>query len=118
MATCLGFRRVLFRSHAGQLLGREQASGALPGLTAQELARVVIAYEPIWAIGEKGRPATVSELVEPFAALGDVYGGAVTGLLYGGSVNLDNAAEDRKSTRLNSSHVASSYAVFCVKKEK
>src|SRR5690625_6569742 len=25
--------------------------------------------------------------------------------------------EDRKSTRLNSSHVASSYAVFCVKKE-
>src|SRR5439155_13223748 len=26
--------------------------------------------------------------------------------------------EDRKSTRLNSSHVASSYAVFCLKKKK
>src|SRR5690625_4088058 len=26
--------------------------------------------------------------------------------------------QDRKSTRLNSSHVASSYAVFCLKKEK
>src|SRR5690625_6279916 len=28
------------------------------------------------------------------------------------------AARDRKSTRLNSSHVASSYAVFCLKKKK
>src|SRR5690625_6371016 len=27
-------------------------------------------------------------------------------------------AEDRKSTRLNSSHVASSYAVFCLKKKR
>src|SRR5690349_22310944 len=27
-------------------------------------------------------------------------------------------AEDRKSTRLNSSHVESSYAVFCLKKKK
>ena len=71
----------------------EQAAGALEGLSAEELARVVIAYEPIWAIGEKGRPATVEELVEPFAALGEQYSGKVTGLLYGGSVNLDNAAD-------------------------
>ena len=71
----------------------EQAAGALKGLSAEELSRVVIAYEPIWAIGEKGRPATVEELVEPFAALGEQYTGKVTGLLYGGSVNLDNAAD-------------------------
>src|SRR5690625_5376806 len=32
------------------------------------------------------------------------------GLMYG--------AEDRKSTRLNSSHVATSYAVFCLKKKR
>src|SRR5437870_9364472 len=30
---------------------------------------------------------------------------------------LDRFAEDRKSTRLNSSHVAISYAVFCLKKK-
>src|SRR5690625_6694024 len=30
----------------------------------------------------------------------------------------DHAQEDRKSTRLNSSHVAISYAVFCLKKKK
>src|SRR5690625_6838345 len=34
---------------------------------------------------------------------------------FGGSTN---AVLDRKSTRLNSSHVAISYAVFCVKKER
>lgn len=71
----------------------EQAAGALEGLDAEQLARVVIAYEPIWAIGEHGRPATVAELVEPFAALGEAYTGRVAGLLYGGSVNLDNAAD-------------------------
>ena len=71
----------------------EQAAGALAGLTAEELSRVVIAYEPIWAIGEKGRPATVEELVEPFTALGETYTSRVAGLLYGGSVNLDNAAD-------------------------
>ncbi|MGP9580336.1 MULTISPECIES: triose-phosphate isomerase [unclassified Brachybacterium] len=71
----------------------DQARGALTGLSDEELSRVVIAYEPIWAIGEKGRPATVSELIEPFAALGAEYSGTVAGLLYGGSVNLDNAAE-------------------------
>src|SRR5690625_6473200 len=31
---------------------------------------------------------------------------------------LDKTAGDRKSTRLNSSHVAISYAVFCLKKKK
>src|SRR5690625_6047067 len=31
---------------------------------------------------------------------------------------LDTGAGDRKSTRLNSSHVAISYAVFCLKKKK
>src|SRR5690625_7650137 len=30
----------------------------------------------------------------------------------------DDKSEDRKSTRLNSSHVAISYAVFCLKKKK
>jgi L-erythrulose 1-phosphate isomerase len=71
----------------------KQAAGALDGLTAEQLGRVLIAYEPIWAIGEKGRPATVEELREPFDDLGREYGGRTRGLLYGGSVGLDNAED-------------------------
>ncbi|HLT67768.1 MAG TPA: triose-phosphate isomerase [Microbacterium sp.] len=71
----------------------EQADAALRGLGTDELSRVILAYEPIWAIGEHGRPATEAELEAPFAALGEQYGGAVAGLLYGGSVSLDNAAD-------------------------
>src|SRR5690625_617632 len=33
-------------------------------------------------------------------------------------IDAEHALEDRKSTRLNSSHVAISYAVFCLKKKK
>src|SRR5947199_6367200 len=33
------------------------------------------------------------------------------------SYELENNTEDRKSTRLNSSHLGSSYAVFCLKKK-
>src|SRR5690625_6254841 len=35
----------------------------------------------------------------------------------GGYITVHNTEEDRKSTRLNSSHVAISYAVFCLKKK-
>ncbi|MGB3762475.1 MAG: triose-phosphate isomerase [Ornithinimicrobium sp.] len=70
-----------------------QVGGALDGVGDHDLSRVLIAYEPIWAIGEQGRPASVEELQEPFAELHRSYGERVAGLLYGGSVNLDNAAE-------------------------
>src|SRR5699024_12484814 len=36
---------------------------------------------------------------------------------YDEDVQVDGVAEDRKSTRLNSSHVSISYAVFCLKKK-
>jgi triosephosphate isomerase len=70
-----------------------QAASALDGLSAADLARVLIAYEPIWAIGEQGRPARVEELADPFTALHREYGSITRGVLYGGSVNQGNAAE-------------------------
>src|SRR5699024_11300438 len=36
----------------------------------------------------------------------------------GAGISSDEDREDRKSTRLNSSHVSISYAVFCLKKKK
>ena len=51
-------------------------------------------------------------IVPPFAVGGKQWGEFVTG----GSPN--PTLQDRKSTRLNSSHVKSSYAVFCLKKKR
>ena len=69
-----------------------QAAAALDGLSGQEISRVLIAYEPVWAIGAAGRPAEPDELRDPFAALARSCGHRVAGLLYGGSVAPDNAA--------------------------
>src|SRR5438067_4602432 len=46
----------------------------------------------------------------------DLYQYAINKTLGGASVDFDRI--DRKSTRLNSSHVSISYAVFCLKKKK
>src|SRR5690242_21618221 len=44
-------------------------------------------------------------------------GGSSWGKLHG-SARVTRTLEDRKSTRLNSSHMSISYAVFCLKKKK
>jgi L-erythrulose 1-phosphate isomerase len=69
----------------------EQAAGALDGLPPEQLARVLVAYEPVWAIGETGRPAEVDEVSGAFESLQRELGSGLAGLLYGGSVTLDNA---------------------------
>src|SRR5207302_8708120 len=51
-------------------------------------------------------------------ALSQLLWGARSALIVGVTVVAISALIDRKSTRLNSSHVKSSYAVFCLKKEK
>lgn len=70
---------------------------ALSGVTAQQVLQVIIAYEPIWAIGEGGEPATPAEAQQIHAALRSAlceqYGAEIAQqvvLLYGGSVNADN----------------------------
>src|SRR5690349_21889696 len=52
----------------------------------------------------------------------DLFGGSprllVSNLVENGALTLRDLKADRKSTRLNSSHVEISYAVFCLKKKK
>src|SRR5690625_6874550 len=62
-------------------------------------------------------PETVLSWVDPYKCLHFYYGEAERheGKRHHGRCHV---IQDRKSTRLNSSHVASSYAVFCLKKKK
>ena len=76
---------------------RYQIKIALLGLSAQEVSNLVIAYEPIWAIGT-GKTATDEQAEEVCAIirqlLVELYGNDVaekTRILYGGSVNAGNA---------------------------
>jgi triosephosphate isomerase (TIM) len=73
--------------------------GSLAGLSADEIARVVIAYEPVWAIGT-GRVAGASDAQEVCAAIRKELGelastdiAAGVRVLYGGSVNAKNVGE-------------------------
>ena len=76
-----------------------QTKIALDGVTADELSRVIIAYEPVWAIGT-GKTATAAQANEVCAEIRQVLTGlydektarAVT-IQYGGSMNAANAAE-------------------------
>ena len=74
-----------------------QLQADLAGVESADLARVVIAYEPIWAIGT-GKVATPEQAQEAWAYIRDVVrlrGGSADDLrvLYGGSVKPANAAE-------------------------
>lgn len=76
----------------------DQVRAALARLTPKEAAGVIVAYEPVWAIGEHGRPATAAEtapvMAELARVLDEVTGGAgCRALLYGGSVDPTNAVE-------------------------
>jgi triosephosphate isomerase len=75
-----------------------QLRGSLTGLTLHDRDALVVAYEPVWAIGT-GRTATpddaqaMSALVR--AVLQEVFGDLAAGMrvLYGGSMKPGNAAE-------------------------
>jgi triosephosphate isomerase len=75
-----------------------QLDAALAGLTAEQLQDLVIAYEPVWAIGT-GEVATPDDAQEVCAALrarlAERFGpetAAVVRILYGGSVKAANTA--------------------------
>lgn len=74
-----------------------QVDGALEGLTADQVASLVIAYEPVWAIGT-GEVATPADAQEVCAAIRarvrEVHGNAAdkVRVLYGGSMKSDNVA--------------------------
>ena len=76
-----------------------QTKIALQGVAAEELKNIIIAYEPVWAIGT-GKTATAEQADEVCAIIratvGGLYGEAAADSMiiqYGGSMNAGNAAE-------------------------
>ena len=76
-----------------------QVRGSLAGLSAEEIGRTVIAYEPVWAIGT-GRVATPEDAQEVCAAIRGELASLASAevaetvrVLYGGSVGAKNVAD-------------------------
>ena len=96
---CVG--ELLAEREAGQTaaVNRRQFTGSLAGLSAEQMAATVLAYEPVWAIGT-GKVATPAQAEEVHADLRKLiverYNQGVADkvrILYGGSVKPDNAVE-------------------------
>lgn len=78
---------------------KAQIEDGLFNLTAEEFGRIILAYEPVWAIGT-GKTATADQAEDMHAhirkVIADKYGKEVaenTSILYGGSCKPSNAAE-------------------------
>jgi triosephosphate isomerase len=95
---CIG--ETLDQRDAGETMNvvRSQLLGSMDGVPADELRRIVVAYEPVWAIGT-GRTASPQQAEEVHdhirTVLRERYGTMVDDvlILYGGSVKPDNARE-------------------------
>ena len=96
---CVG--ETLAEREANQTLAvvQKQVKDGLAGVASAEMPKIVIAYEPVWAIGT-GRTATPQQAQEVHLAIRDILKdqyGSLTSLavriLYGGSVKPENMAD-------------------------
>lgn len=96
---CIGETEAQFDAKETETVIRTQLTGSLAGIPADKMADVVIAYEPIWAIGT-GKSATKEIANDCCAIVRDqvkvMYGDDLANKVrvqYGGSVKPDNIVE-------------------------
>ncbi len=90
---------------------RKQIKTNLFGVEKKHYKNIIIAYEPVWAIGKDGIPAAVDyvkkmhlEIRNCLIELFQDYGYLIP-ILYGGSVNLENASALYKCENLNGLYI-------------
>ena len=95
---CVGETLAERQANRTSAVVREQMEGSLAGLSADQMLKIVIAYEPVWAIGT-GVVATPEQAEAVHADLRSLllgrYNSEVASsvrIQYGGSVNAENAA--------------------------
>ncbi|MEZ5346089.1 MAG: triose-phosphate isomerase [Pyrinomonadaceae bacterium] len=86
---------------------KRQLVGALDGLTVSDMERIIIAYEPVWAIGT-GKTATPAQAQEMHAfvrkVIAELQAGDVSEavrILYGGSVKPENVRDLMSETDID-----------------
>lgn len=96
---CVGETDAQYEAEETQQVLERQLTAGLAGIPEEDFGRLVIAYEPVWAIGT-GKAATkeqadrvIGQFIRP--VIKSMYGEQFTAtrVLYGGSVNAKNAAE-------------------------
>ncbi|HUP81035.1 MAG TPA: triose-phosphate isomerase [Pirellula sp.] len=96
---CVGESLTQREAGSTQSVVRGQCTHSLSGLTAEQMTKTVLAYEPVWAIGT-GKTATPAQAEEVHAdirqLLQSMFDSSVANsvvIQYGGSVKADNANE-------------------------
>ncbi len=96
---CVGESLEIREGNGEQTFVASQLVADFKGMPAEDVAKVVIAYEPIWAIGT-GKTATPDQAEEMCAFIRGVMGGMYSNevadsmlILYGGSMKPSNAAD-------------------------
>ncbi len=96
---CVGETAMQREANETEEVLRNQLTACLEGIPKEEAEKIVVAYEPVWAIGT-GKTATPKIAQEAHhicrEVLGDLFGkrkAATMPILYGGSVKPDNAQE-------------------------
>ncbi len=95
---CVGEQLAEREAGSAESVVKAQLAGSLAGLTVSDMERIIIAYEPVWAIGT-GKTATPEQAQEMHGhirrTIAETHGGDVGDsmrILYGGSVKPDNIA--------------------------
>lgn len=96
---CIGETAALKKYDLGPEVLRTQLKIGLYGVLPEQARKLMVAYEPVWAIGASGKPASKEYAVRMHRViretLTELFGeeGNRVPVLYGGSVNRENAAE-------------------------